>query len=95
MSSTSSGRFAGPTRSVRIARLDWLCSDVIAYPDRLLRLVRRWVEAGAAGTIVCTVKLQGRTDHEAVAGFAALPGARLVHLHHNRHELTCIVTRTG
>ena len=73
--------------------VDWLCSDVVAYPDRLLRLVRAWVDADAAGTIVCTVKFQGRTDHDAAAAFAALPGARLLHLSQNKHELTCIVTR--
>ena len=28
--------------------VDWLFSDVIAYPDRLLALVRRWIDAGAA-----------------------------------------------
>jgi 23S rRNA (cytidine2498-2'-O)-methyltransferase len=75
--------------------VDWLCSDVVAYPDRLLRLVERWIAAGAARTIVCTVKFQGTTDHAAAAAFAALPGARLVHLHHNKHELTCIVTTGG
>lgn len=71
--------------------VDWLVSDVVAYPDRLLTLLRRWIAADAARTIVCTVKFQGTTDHEAVAAFTALPGARMVHLHHNKHELTCIV----
>lgn len=67
--------------------VDWLFCDVICYPRRLLALVRRWLEAGRARRFVCTVKFQGETDHEAVAAFAALPG-RLVHLHHNKHELT-------
>ena len=74
-----------------VGPVDWLCSDVVAYPDRLLRLVRTWVEAEAAGTIVCTVKFQGRTDHDAAAAFAAIPGARLRHLSQNKHELTCVV----
>ena len=67
---------------------DWLFSDVIAYPDRLLTLVRQWIAAGAVPRIVCTVKLQGATDHAAVAAFAAIPGGRLRHLHANKHELT-------
>ncbi len=67
---------------------DWLFSDVIAYPDRLLTLVQNWIAAGAVGRIVCTVKLQGATDHAAVAAFAAIPGGRLRHLHANKHELT-------
>lgn len=73
--------------------VDWLCSDVVAYPDRLLALVERWIEADAARTIVCTVKFQGPTDHEMARRFADLPGARLEHLHHNKHELTLTVLR--
>jgi 23S rRNA (cytidine2498-2'-O)-methyltransferase len=68
--------------------VDWLFSDVIAYPDRLLALVRRWIEAGAARHIICTIKFQGPTDHDAAEAFAAIPGAQVVHLHHNKHELT-------
>ncbi len=69
-------------------KVDWMFSDVIAYPARLLALVRRWIEAGAATRIVCTVKFQGETDHAAAAAFGSIPGARLMHLFHNRHELT-------
>lgn len=70
---------------------DWVCSDVIAYPDRLLDMATRWLEAGRARNLVCTVKFQGTTDHLAAARFAALPGARLLHLDNNKHELTCVV----
>ena len=48
----------------------------------------RWLEAGAAKRMVCSVKFQGPTDHAIVREFAAIPGARLMHLHHNKHELT-------
>jgi len=71
--------------------VDWLCSDIIAYPDRLCSLVERWLAAGAVRNVVCTVKLQGATNHEAAARFAALPGAQLFHLAQNKHELTCVV----
>ena len=56
--------------------------------DVLLGLVRRWLDAGRARSIVCTVKFQGATDHDAAAAFAAIPGGRLMHLWHNKHELT-------
>ena len=68
--------------------VDWLCSDIIAYPARLLALVGRWIEAGRAARILCTIKFQGETDHDVADRFAAIPGARLMHLAHNRHELT-------
>ena len=68
--------------------VDWLFSDVIAYPDRLLALVRRWIDAGAARHIVCTIKFQGPTDHGRRRRSRRFPGGRVVHLFHNKHELT-------
>jgi 23S rRNA (cytidine2498-2'-O)-methyltransferase len=68
--------------------VDWLFSDIVCYPEKLLGLVRRWLEAGRARHVVCTVKFQGPTDHDTAAAFAAIPGALLFHGAHNRHELT-------
>ena len=68
--------------------VDWLVCDVACYPRRLLALVQRWMESGRVGNMVCTVKFQGATDHDAARAFAAIPGSVLVHLHHNKHELT-------
>jgi len=68
--------------------VDWLFSDIIAYPARLLALVRRWIESGRTRRIVCTIKYQEPTDHAATDAFAAIPGGRLLHLAHNKHELT-------
>lgn len=68
--------------------VDWLFSDIVAYPDRLLALVQRWIEAGAPRRIVCTLKFQGGTDHAAAEAFAAIPGGQVMHLSHNKHELT-------
>jgi 23S rRNA (cytidine2498-2'-O)-methyltransferase len=70
--------------------VDWLFSDVICYPERLYRLVTAWLDSGLCRNFVCTVKFQGATDFAAQARFAAIPGSRLVHLHHNKHELTWI-----
>ncbi|MBC7172063.1 MAG: hypothetical protein H5U40_06550 [Polyangiaceae bacterium] len=67
---------------------DWLFCDVICYPSRLLRMIERWLEHGAAKRFVCTLKFQGATDHETARAFAAIPGSSLFHLAHNRHELT-------
>ena len=71
-----------------IGPVDWLFSDVVCYPARLLGLVERWLESGLVRNLVCTLKFQGATDHAAARRFAAIPGARLMHLHHNKHELT-------
>ncbi|WP_043359431.1 SAM-dependent methyltransferase [Belnapia sp. F-4-1] len=77
----------------QMAPVDWLFSDVICYPQRLLALVRRWLEAGRVRNICCTIKFQGETDHAAAAEFAAIPGAMVFHGAHNKHEL--MVVRLG
>lgn len=69
-------------------RVDWLVCDVIAYPERTRALLERWLPV--ARNVVCTVKFQGETDHHAVATIGALPGVKLVHLFHNKHELTVL-----
>ena len=73
--------FSFPLRAV-----DWLVCDVIAYPVRTLALLERWLPL--ARHVVCTVKFQGDTDHDTADRIAALPGVRLLHLFHNKHELT-------
>jgi 23S rRNA (cytidine2498-2'-O)-methyltransferase len=71
-----------------VGPVDWLVCDVICYPKRLLQLVQRWLASGYAKRFVCTLKFQGETDHELARAFADLPGSWLLHLHHNKHELT-------
>ena len=83
-----------------VGPVDWLFSDVVCYPARLLALVERWLAptGHARGlkahepcrNFVCTVKFQGPTDHETARRFAAIPGSLLRHLFHNKHELTWI-----
>jgi 23S rRNA (cytidine2498-2'-O)-methyltransferase len=70
--------------------VDWLFCDVVCYPARLFGLVERWLAAGTCRNLVCTLKFQGATDHEAVRRFAAIPGSQLRHLCHNKHELTWV-----
>ena len=71
-------------------RVDWLFSDMICYPEKLLDTVLRWLEADACRNIVCTLKFQSETDHETARRFAAIPGGSLRHLSCNKHELTFV-----
>lgn len=73
-----------------VGAVDWLCSDVICYPERLLGLVERWMAHGQVRRFICSVKFQGATDFAVMQRFAAIPGSRLLHLHHNKHELTWV-----
>lgn len=74
-----------------IGSVDWLFCDIACYPERLLALVRRWLESGTCRRMVCTVKFQGETDRATTAALAQIPGSRLMHLSHNKHELTWIL----
>ena len=70
--------------------IDWMFSDVVCYPPRLLALVERWLAHGTCRNFVCTIKFQGETDHDTAHRFAAIPGSQLRHLFHNKHELIWI-----
>lgn len=67
---------------------DWVVSDVICYPDRLLPWIKSWLEGGHTRNMICTIKLQGEFDWPLIAEFAAIPDSRVVHLNYNKHELT-------
>ncbi len=73
-----------------IGPVDWLFSDVVCYPKRLLALVEKFLAAGTVRNFLCTIKFQGETDFATQARFAAIPNSRLLHLHANKHELTWI-----
>jgi len=75
-----------------VGPVDWLFSDIVCYPARLLRLVERWRASGLVKNFVCTIKFQGETDHDTAAAFAAMPGAQVLHLHHNKHELAFMLS---
>lgn len=72
----------------KIGKIDWLCCDVICYPERLYTHLRRWLDSGLVKNFVCTIKLQGKTDLDVIRKFQLIPESLTTHLYHNRHELT-------
>lgn len=74
----------------RVGPVDWLFSDLICYPPRLLELVKEWADRGFARRFVCTLKFQGATDFDSLDAFLRLPGSKALHLHQNKHEVTWI-----
>lgn len=68
--------------------IEWFCSDIICYPERLLNLVKRFRDSGKVKNFVCTIKYQAEVDWENTLKFLEIPGSRIVHLHHNKHEVT-------
>jgi 23S rRNA (cytidine2498-2'-O)-methyltransferase len=75
-----------------IGPLDWLFCDVVCYPSRLYEWVEKWLQSGLCKNFVCTIKMQGDADFETTRRFAGIPDSVVVHLHHNKHELTWIKT---
>ncbi len=73
-----------------VGKVDWLFSDIICYPEKLLRLVDNWKKSGLVKNMVCTIKFQGETDHASVAKFLEHSGSFAVHLYNNKHEITWV-----
>jgi 23S rRNA (cytidine2498-2'-O)-methyltransferase len=71
-----------------VGPVDWLFSDIICYPSRLLELVQEWRASGLVKNMCCTIKFQGETDFEALQKFSELPNCQILHLCCNKHELT-------
>jgi 23S rRNA (cytidine2498-2'-O)-methyltransferase len=73
-----------------IGAVDWLFSDIICAPEKLFDLVMKWRASGLVSNFACTIKFKGATDHATTRRFEEIPGSRVVHLHHNKHELTWV-----
>ena len=73
-----------------VGACDWVFSDVICYPERLLQWIREWLESGLTKKMICTINMQGAINWDTVAEFVAIPDSRVVHLNYNKHELTFI-----
>jgi len=68
--------------------LDWIVSDVICYPERLFAMLERWLVVHPQASYVVTIKFQGAAEMKPVHAFHEAHGGTLLHLHHNKHELT-------
>ncbi len=67
--------------------VDWLCADIICYPERLLNLIEKWRTEGQAKNMICTIKLQGEPDWSVIQVLKAIPGTEIIHLSQNKNEL--------
>ena len=72
--------------------VDWVFSDVICYPERLLEWINKWLAYKADLNMICTIKMQGEINWPLIQQFADIPGSKIVHLNYNKHELTWIHT---
>ncbi|MEE1181248.1 MAG: SAM-dependent methyltransferase [Treponema sp.] len=73
-----------------LGSFDWVISDVICYPERLLEWIKMWLASGKTKNMICTIKMQGEINWPLIKEFADIPNSRVVHLNYNKHELTFI-----
>lgn len=73
-----------------LGKKDWVFSDVICYPERLLKWIHEWVDSGMTNNMICTIKMQGEIDWPLINQFLEIPESKIVHLNYNKHELTWI-----
>ncbi|MBO5136949.1 MAG: SAM-dependent methyltransferase [Spirochaetaceae bacterium] len=71
-----------------LGHFEWVCSDVICYPERLLKWINRWIESNLCENMICTIKMQGQTNWSILTEFQSIPNSSIIHLNYNKHELT-------
>lgn len=73
-----------------VGAVDWLFSDIICEPSRLLELVKQWQDSGLVKNFICTIKFKGKVDFDVLNQFQKIPNSQIMHLNANKHELTWI-----
>lgn len=71
-----------------IGNCDFVFSDVICYPERLLQWVKMWIESNKTSNMICTIKMQGEINWDLIEEFSKIKNSKIVHLNYNKHELT-------
>jgi 23S rRNA (cytidine2498-2'-O)-methyltransferase len=82
------------------APMDWLMSDIIAFPDRILRLLDDWLSGGWCRRFCATIKFRGAGEYSILKDFRSLLDQRsadyvLRRLTHNRNEVTAYGVARG
>lgn len=67
-------------------KVNWVFSDVICYPEKLLSWIEKWEKADVK--MICTIKFQGTGDDSILKEFEKK--GTLFHLFHNKHEITWV-----
>jgi 23S rRNA (cytidine2498-2'-O)-methyltransferase len=81
---------SGDAFSIAPKAMDWVFSDVICFPEKLYEYLQSWLQSGHCKKFVCSVKFAGGPSHELIDRFRKLPNSRILHLYHNKNEVTWI-----
>jgi len=77
------------------AQVDWLLSDIIAFPSRIYELLETWLSRRWCRQFCVTIKFRGADDYAILADFKRLLAKHcdeylLRRLHSNKNEVTAI-----
>jgi 23S rRNA (cytidine2498-2'-O)-methyltransferase len=75
-----------------VGPVDWLFSDIICYPEKLLEYLEPWIQRPIS--LVCTLKFKGNIELKVIKEFLKVPGSQILHLYHNKHEVTWVRPHT-
>jgi 23S rRNA (cytidine2498-2'-O)-methyltransferase len=81
---------SGDAFALKPEKKDWVFSDVICYPDKLYEYMQTWISSGHCEKFVCSIKFAGSPDFEILKRFQEIPHSRVIHLTHNKNEVTWI-----
>ncbi|MCS6838584.1 MAG: hypothetical protein NZ480_07020 [Bdellovibrionaceae bacterium] len=79
-----------------VVGFDWLFSDMACSPEKLLDLIEWTVQQNPQIRIVATIKLNRHLGNwnQLIEQFLRVPNAEIIHLYHNKHELTFLRLKT-
>ena len=71
--------------------VDWVFSDLICTPEKLYDWLLPWLKDDKKRKFCLTIKLKGEGNQKWIDKFLAIPGGYVLHLYHNKHELTFVL----
>ena len=74
-------------------KIDWIFWDVICYPEKVFKWVSSWLESSLCRNFIITIKFKQNYNCEIIKCFSEIPGSKLIHLYHNKNELTWMLAK--
>jgi 23S rRNA (cytidine2498-2'-O)-methyltransferase len=78
----------------KLSSYSWIFSDAACEPVKLLEWIKPVAAKNPKVSLLCTIKFKGPSGYEIIREFLKIPGSDVVHLHHNKHEVSWLLLRT-
>jgi 23S rRNA (cytidine2498-2'-O)-methyltransferase len=81
-------KFSPSNASYSFPKMQRVFSDMVCYPDKWIRLIKKYLELYPEASFVCTLKFQGETPFSFMNHIQHEIGGSFIHLYHNKNEAT-------